>query len=388
LIYSADTGFKVRRLATPEMEANLVDPLQIRTLQLIIGALRRIGDDIYIEATGEEFCLRSLNSTRSALPVVAFKPDFFHDYIYKCRDPSLVCQIPGPALITAFKLVTQPTSLTMAIVNSTNTFQLTLVDRFGIRHEWELCLGEAVVLHALYDLDSAAVQIHCRSDVFTGLSEAFRGSSTVTLEIVPRDSTGAITFRTSIGDQSSLSSTLSIRRSDRCQTQILNDCEKVMVSFNLSDFMVGIKIGKILNQRISMYVTAPGHPVVIKTALQGQIHFEMPLATNADSETDEAEEGEGEPDLTGSSSVSDVGPPGSPSSQVSPWPGTRAVKSEPAAPEVFSREAGVSRESARLSQLIRQGIFSESPPFPFRRRTTGQYAEASQPVSEDSDSDA
>jgi hypothetical protein len=360
------------------MEADLDDPVQIKSLQLIISGLRKIGDDILLEAEYDQFSLRALNSTRSALPVVNFKREFFRNYAYTAKGCSITSQIPAQALITAFKLVMQPTSLTMSIHDS-SIFNLGLIDRYGIRHEWELCLGETSVVRASYDLDTAAAQVQCRFDVFTGLSDAFHGHQSVTLEMAKSDPLGDMTFRTGIGDQLGLSSLFSIRRSDYFETQISEEIDRLSVTFTLADFIVAIRIAKVLNQRLTLYITGPGHPIVVKAVLAGQIHFEMAIATSADADSDDDEDAQPEV-ATGSSSLPEPAPTGTQSSQVSPWPGDRPMKSELA-------DSDRPSENSRVSQLIRQGRFSESPPFALRKRNAGQFAEGSQPSSDESESD-
>jgi hypothetical protein len=368
------------------MECELNDGIPISMLHRVISALRKIGDDIVIDVTADAFTLRSLNQTHSALPIVHFKVGFFSAFCYRADSKSIVYQLPVAGLIAAFKNVTAPTSLRMAVDTGLGKFTLGLTDKFGILHDWELFLGKTVLLNAMYDISDATVEIQCRCDVFDGLAEAFKGNHNVFLGIARTD--GSLVFTSSRDSDMVLSSTLSIRKSERCETLISPDVDELKVQFALGDFAVAVKIVSVLSQRMSMYLVGPGMPVIIKAGIPNQVVFEMPLATSLEEEPEE----EPQPDVSATeSSLVDAQPEESPASQVSPWPRRRSVQTETPAGEASvgppsavgdPRPAVQSRASD-----FRHGLYSESPPFPLRRRMTGQYAEASQPPSDDSDSD-
>jgi hypothetical protein len=184
------------------------------------------------------------------------------------------------------------------------------------------------------------VQIHCRYDVFDGLSEAFRGNHNVFVEITKKD--GSMVFSSTRDEDDVLSSTLSIKKSERCETQISHEIDELRVSLSLGDFIVAVKIVKILNQRMSIYLVGPGFPVIIKSALPNQVQFEMPLATALDQDAEE--ETHEELTTSQSSSVQEAPQVDSQSSQVSPWPRKRSVETE-------------------------RGVTDESPPLAARART-------------------
>jgi hypothetical protein len=296
-----------------------------------------------------------------------------------------VYQLPVAGLITAFKNVAMPTSLRMAVNTRLSTFTLGLTDKYGILHDWELFLGETVLLNALYDIADSTVQVQCRCDVFDELPKAFKGNHNVFLAIAQGD--GSLVFTSSRDSDMVLSSTLSIRKSERCETLLSPDLDELKVRFALGDFAVAVKIAKFLNQRMSMYLVGPGMPVIIKAGIPNQVLFEMPLATSLE----EAPEEEPQPEVsTVESSLGEPQPEESPASQVSPWPRRQSVKIEtPAGEAVVGPPSAVGEPKPAVKvPSLRQGLYSESPPFPIRRRMTGQYAEASQPPSDDSDSDS
>jgi hypothetical protein len=107
----------------------------IRSLQLVIRALRKIDDDLILHITSDVFTLRALNATRSALPIIDFKSSYFHSFTYKADAKQLVYQLAVSGLITAFKNVAIPTSLKIVIHQETRKFNLGLPDKYGILHD-------------------------------------------------------------------------------------------------------------------------------------------------------------------------------------------------------------------------------------------------------------
>jgi hypothetical protein len=374
------------------MEVELVEVMSIRCFQLIISALHKIGEDIVIDANHEQLNLRSLNQTKSALPIVHFKQGYFQSYRYNADVEQLVYQVPGSSLISAFKLVTQPTCVKLRIDRGMNTFILGLIDKYNILHEWELFLGETSLLNALYDLSDCTVHIHCRHDVFDGLQEAFHGNLNVTMEANRDDTVGTLVFRSAASDGTTedLSSTLSIKKSERCEARFSDDVDQLSVAFSLVDFNVAVIIGRALNQRLTIHIAGPGFPLIIKAAMFNQIVFEMALATAADQEELNGEEeqnieAEAEVDMPNSVSSNRSNHPQSPmESQISPWPRSLG-KSVPCSDAIPTRHDDNS--ASPRSEKVNRSTYVASPPFPLKRRMLGQFAEASQPPSDDSDSD-
>lgn len=383
------------------MEAELNDPMAIKCLHQVINAMRKIGDDLVFSVSNDQLAVRALNATKSALPVVTFKKTFFHSFMFKSRK-DIVRQVPGKAVTTAFKNVNSPTSVKLEIEK--DCFHIGLIDKFSILHDWELFLEDAVLLSAPYDLSDSTVQIQCRTDVFDGLADTFRGNQNVMLEM---GGDGTIIIKSAVVDELALSSTMTIKRSDSCTMQVQDDVDQLHVSFSVADFIVAAKIAKVLNQRMSVYIVGPGMPIVIKAVIPNQVTFEMALATASDSDRVDDDPPVTTPADPEPRRVADWTPSlqGSQASQVSPWPrkalqensgvSTGETVPFPANP-VYSESdrvsgmtvvgaRGMNRE--RMSQMIDQGLFSESPPFPIQKRMTGQYAEDSQPPSDESDSD-
>jgi hypothetical protein len=364
------------------MDADLKDPISIRTIHKTVSALRKIGDDLVIEVAADHITFRALNGTRSALPIVEFKSTFFHNYSFKASN-LLIYQVPVQALTTAFKCVVSATQLRMVVHKETSKFHVELTDKFNIVHDWELFLGETAMPIAVYDLSDATVQIQSHPEVFRNLSDAFRRHETVALEVNRGDN---MVFRSVVADDQILSSTLSIRRSDRCETQILREGDQHRAIFSLADFIVAIRIAELLGPRLSIFLMGPGLPIVIKASLARDINFNMALATMLEQPPDQEPHRDG---TTGPSSITESGQTDSPPSQASP--GQRGkTKSEWITSDEranASSEQGQPNTGSRPSQSVNQQLYLDSPPFARRRNMRGHVAYPSQPPSDCSDSE-
>jgi hypothetical protein len=112
------------------------------------------------------------------------------------------------------------------------------------------------------------------------------------LELNRDDLPGSLVFRTTLTDGAieQLSLTISIKKGEKCKAAMSEGIGRMAVSFSLMDFSMTVRIGQILNQRLSMHLEGPGHPVVIKASMPNQIQFEMPLATAIDEDARDEEE--------------------------------------------------------------------------------------------------
>lgn len=373
------------------MYAELQEQNSIKSFQQIISSLRKIGDDIVLDVTSEAFSLRSLNATRSALPIVKLKSAFFRTYRYSSLKDSLAYQLPAIAMITAFKNVSSPSLLSFSLDDDTHCFVISMIDKYQIEHDWEFILEQSILMNAVYDINETTVNISCRQDVFDGLSVAFKGNQNIYLELNRNDKKKTLFFRSSQNEELVLSSTLMIHKSDKCETQICSsELEELKLSFNLSDFLVAIKLSKIFSQRMLIHLIAPGHPIIIKSQLANLISFEMALATAVD----ESQLIEEEAEMSTSQTPESVADQGnfdnaySNNSQVTPWSRQKNIDVEKSPNNGITAFSPVmNANNPRMSQILAQNLFEASPQFPFKRKMTGQYAEASQPASDEDDSD-
>ncbi|OHT01794.1 hypothetical protein TRFO_07340 [Tritrichomonas foetus] len=412
------------------MNAEISEPQAIASLKLIFSALRKISDDLILCFDEEKFSIRSLNSTRSALPVIKFKQDFFKTYKYFSVQEKIVAQIPVAAIIMAFKNASNPTLLSFQIPDSDSyQFIVSLVDKYTITHTWEFPLSEAHFLNAIFDLNETCVEVKCRFDVFNGLSEAFKNINTIYMDINSNSKKGAIYFKSSSSDDSngSLSSTLKIQKSERCEVQISEDVTQMQIAFSLPDFIVGVKIAKLLSQFFTIHIIGPGQPLILRANSTNLIQFEMPLATVSEADDDEDNQTEqaaneestdinqndnydfsnnynsrynnankdndNDGQFTSNSaemsqvSAWQINPPpnssqGSSTTVISVKENSSSVQFDSAASSLTDRKP------SRISQTLANGLYAESPPFPTKRRMAGPntIAQASQPPSEDEDS--
>ena len=370
------------------MKAECRDSKKIKVIQQTLVALRKIGDDLRIEIDPSQFVLRSLNSSNSALPVVRFQNTFFSNYEYYSENDQILCQLSVQYLLAAFKNIQNVSSLLFSIDPTQMKFTLRLDDKNSLSHSWELFMQETVLLAALYDLGAARAVVKCRCDLFNGVKSAFRGTDNVFLEVTKQQGSPSQMMLSSAASEDIVTSSLTIKRGDDCEIQSAEDQLKLKLRFSLADFLVAIKIGNILNPKLEMYLMNPGHPIIIKTSMTTQILFEIALATGVDEWTDETssqplsapQQSFPEAATAQSTTPTEI-------SQTSPWRGHQPsvhVTQQSQTPAMSEEEV----HGMRDSQLLAMGLFEASPDYPYRRKITGQYAENSQPVSSDSDSDS
>ena len=356
-------------------------------IQQTLVALKRIGDDLKLEINSTQLIMRSLNSSNSALPVIRFQSAFFSNFEYSSENNSILCQLSIQYLLQAFKNIQNASSLLFHIDPQQMKFVLRLDDKNSLSHSWELFMQSAVVMTAVYDLESACASVKCRCDVFNGVKSAFRGSDHVFLECIRQEGTFTQMILSSAAVNDCVSSSLIIKKGELCDIQFSEDCNRVKLNFSLADFLVAIKLSSIFNPKLEMFLIQPGHPIIIRSQMMSQVNFEIALATAIDefeemSNSQMAIPPHSYPEVgTGQSTApTDV-------SQTSPWRGpqqsvhTTQQSQTPAASEE-------ERQGLRDSQLLAMGLFEASPDFPYRRKITGQFAENSQPVSSESSSDS
>lgn len=473
------------------MNAEISDQNSIRILQQAFSALKKISNDVIIVVGEDFFSIRALNSTKSALPVVTFKSSFFRSFQFDSsvnHDGQIVAQIQANCVTTAIKNAQNPNLLILSLKVATNsattnnqlsdddidfnekgstkknssiydkTFIMSLVDKYSIMHKWEFPLSDAQVLNAMFDLNDTIAEVKCRFDILEGLSDAFKSINTIFLEInnntgninnsnnsVNNPKRGALLFKsspvivssdTSNNTDVSLTSTLSIFKSERCEViNYQNDkgSNVAQVAFSLFEFLVGLKIAKYLNQYVTLHIIGPGQPLIMIASMPS-VEFKMPLATiNDENENEDEDENENEfqnesenendfqnqpikkpkeltkvkqeknqelfdfndnhqPLDSNSNSNTDE-------SQVTPWNFMNSnktdlakVKSEKPEPKVSFDSQDLSslsydKKSSRISQKFAQYLYEESPPFPSKRKFAGsnEVAQASQPMSDEED---
>lgn len=335
------------------MEAEVSDQMSIRILQQVFSALKKISNDVIIVVGEDFFSIRALNSTKSALPVITFKSSFFRSFQFdssygnKIDGQQIVAQIQANAVTTAFKNAQTPSLLILRLKvaqdNNLNdqlsdnendfdekentkknssiydkTFIMSLVDKYSIMHTWEFPLSDAQVLNAMFDLNDTIAEVKCRFDILEGLSDAFKNTNTIFLELnnsntgnnnnsnnsVNNPKKGALLFKSSPilitsddannnnnnnNNDGALSTALSIFKSERCEViNYQNDkgSSIAQVAFSLFEFLVGLKIARNLNQYVTLHIIGPGQPLIMIASMPN-VEFKMPLATINDENDNE-----------------------------------------------------------------------------------------------------
>lgn len=378
------------------MKALIKDTKKIKIIQQTFSALKKIGEDIKLEVDGQAFVMRSLNSAKSALPVVKFLPAFFTSYQYNVQDQQIICQLSISSLVFALKKVNNITSISFSIDPTITKLVLCVETRLGITHSWELFIQDTVLLAALYDIETAIVTANCRFDIFNGMKSAFRGNENIYMEVTRAEGPTQMIISSTNFDNC-LSSSLTIKHGDSCDCVFNDDSLKIKLKLDLRDFLIAIKLASLFSQKFEMSLISPGHPIVIKSSMADQISFEVVLATGPDefSSEDTSQNYEmGTPNYNSTLSQHS-GPPGG-ASLTNSWRRTTVHANPPSqadhhhAPSINSQMPSLSEEDSqgiRDSQILAMGLFEESPNYPYKRRITGLHADDSQPSSDTSDTD-
>ncbi|KAK8894163.1 hypothetical protein M9Y10_022596 [Tritrichomonas musculus] len=266
------------------MEFEIDDPNSIHILHVAFKSLRKINEDIIMTISSDSISFRSVNSSRSALPIINFHPNFFKIFNFNTIRERIIISIPASSIIMSFSKALCPTNLKMSIKDcDIHLLLLTLVDKFGIAHNWEFPSSETSLISAVVNLDETIFQIKCRNDVFNGISDVFKSDNTIILDIKNGEKNShTLNFKSNLqnGDIS-LSSTLTLYKCEKCDTIYSDDIKEMQISFFLHDFIVGIKLAGLFAQFLYLYIIGPGQPVVIKSSSTNLFEFEMPLATTS-----------------------------------------------------------------------------------------------------------
>ena len=351
----------------------------IRCLQKIITSLRKIGEELIINATSDYLSIRTINSTRSALPDVTFNREFFSQYIYTSSEESLCFQVSINGPITAFKNANNASYLSLIINPETNKFLMGLNDKYGIVHEWEFFLNDTQLLSAVYDINESTISISCRNDIFKGVGEAFKNKQKIFMQIQKEPHT-CLVFKSFIDKETILSSKMTITTSEKCEIDFLDDIDDFLISFSLPDFLVGLKIAYNLSQRLTISMINPGFPLILKAEMANAATFEMPLATA----TNEPKEETTDQEVPQETPIQSNKLNDSTYSQVAPWQAP-----EYSANINSSKTTTYSENLQNIYYKNSQNSYDDSQTqSPFKRkRIIGQYAAASQPQSDSSDSE-
>ncbi|OHT16862.1 hypothetical protein TRFO_41507 [Tritrichomonas foetus] len=381
------------------MEIEVNEPQALIKFRSLFIYLRKIGDDIIIVVDQNSISFRALNSTRSALPKIIFRDSFFRIFKYITDEENIVLQIPASSLILTYKNVTSPLSFTLKVdEGSLQTLRVIFRDKYSIFHKWEFSSCSTTLLNAVFDLDDTVAQVKCRFDVFEGISEAFKKINSIFLNINKKDKIESINFMTSDKKfketNGGLNSTLTIHKSERCETILADNINEIQISFSLQDFITGIKISKLFSQYFTMHILGPGQPIILKASSTNIVSFEMPLATTADHDLEEIinsnypqkiENSYDHQLLDSDSSVS----------QVSAWhltiPSCLTENSQNISDDTnkiddMKTEYDANRKFEWMNAMNSQNtqVFENSPQFPRRRnhKGIGEIIQASQPASD------
>lgn len=297
------------------MIAKLLDGMKMRCFQRIVRTLSKAGSSFVIVAWNESISIRSINEYQSALPIVQLKSNFFDEYKFTHKDSQLSFEVESypfkqSLLLSNLSAVTPQEIVLSVSDNNRNTveksnnsleFKINVIDYFEINHIWEFHITMNVtILKAVVDMSTVSSTLTCRCDIFDGIDQIFNKNNMVSLHIInPRSKNSKvkkvkdkkypvmITTEKLIYDDC-LATILKFEMNDKLAIEFddelfdkhcdLGDSE-LELSFSLADFLIGIKIGSILSQKVTIHCSSPGNPIVIKSSMPNAASFEMTIAS-------------------------------------------------------------------------------------------------------------
>jgi hypothetical protein len=280
---------------------SLEEERKIRALAQIYSCLRKIGDDLIIDARADSISFRALNETQSALPVIQVHKYFFDQYQYSHNQVQLAYQLPVQWVIGALRCNSHLVAVNFSIHAETRTLTITLFDSVQIKHEWTLYLEQVAIMNAVFDMSETVATLHGRIDLFHGTEAAFKRNENIlfSLRRRAREKWCVIMSQSECNDMSDRSCTFTIQSNDNCDITISDDHDELSLSFSRRDFCVGLAIAAVLAQRAAVHCIGPGSPVMMKASMPNSMQFQMAIATAiADDEDGQKGEPQEEPLLT------------------------------------------------------------------------------------------
>jgi hypothetical protein len=258
------------------MHCRIEEERKLRTLLQLFSSLRKIGDDLIIEARPDSISFRALNETQSALPVIQVASAFFEEYRYAHGGPQLAHQLPAQWIIAALKCNAHPMAVVLAI--GSDILTVTVFDVTQIRHEWSLYLERASIMNAVFERGDVVASLHGRVDLFQETDAAFRRNGNICFALRRRGREKTCVL-SSLDDTDGRVCTIRIQSNDVCDISFSEGTDTVCLSFSRSDFCVGIAMATVLAQRVTLQCIGPGYPVMMKASMPNSMQFQMAIAT-------------------------------------------------------------------------------------------------------------
>lgn len=268
------------------MEFSLKDPQAIRCLYQAFGQLKKIGKELMIDASKKEVTFRSLNVTKSALPIVKFSAEYFETYSYYHDDPQVKCQLSFVCVMNAMKSMRHMVEMKFKIIPFRSILEITATDANEFEYTASFYTEDTVIVSAVYDVNDVVATIQCRFDIFSNLFKQHKMDDNALITICKRGSGRVLIVSTNLNDKLEYLTRLIVKKNGNCEVEYFKSIDDTSVSVSLTDFKVAVNIAGLFEQKIDMHLIGPGHPLIIKSERPGTAQFEMALATSIDEDKD------------------------------------------------------------------------------------------------------
>jgi hypothetical protein len=262
------------------MLAKLDDERKVRALTQLFSCLRKISDDLIIEARADSISFRALNETQSALPVIQVNSSFFEEYHYTHRQAQLAYQLPCQSVVSAMRSHSHSNEVTLSISTERRVLTITVFDRVQIKHEWSLYLERTSIMNAVFDMADVTGTLLGRVDSFSGTEAAFKRNENIVFALKRRGrEKSCVLTTTDEKDTSARLCTITISANDNCEISLSEGRDEVSLSFSRRDFCVGLAIATVLAQRVTFHCIGAGYPVMMRASMPNAMQFQMAMAS-------------------------------------------------------------------------------------------------------------
>lgn len=293
------------------MIATIADGMKIRYFQKLIRNLSKVSSNLIITAQDTSLTFRAINQYNSALPIIEFKTDFFDEYRYRYHKPRVSFEVPTINFKYSFSAAFNPTGASFTEITldlrsqssqtkEENDFHLLIncIDVYNILHNWSFDVAECLnVVKAVVNMSNVSTTIDCRCDIFEGIKNIFKSTDIVSLRIYNNQSNSTKTKKSkfqmtteSLNSNDSVASILNFELNDKCKMFIDSDnfenneyieSDEMKLNISLTDLLVGLDLASILSQRVLIYGTSPGFPIILKASMPSLISFDMTIASSS-----------------------------------------------------------------------------------------------------------
>ncbi|EOD16006.1 hypothetical protein EMIHUDRAFT_210986 [Emiliania huxleyi CCMP1516] len=123
----------------------------LRIFARMLACLDRVGKDLYLEASGGQVSLRTLNAAQSAFVKFHLRPDFFAEFVLE-PNASLSMKVYLKNLVPIFRSVAGVSKVWVQVASGEENY---LRVQQELRKKFDLAFEEVTMINAVYSPDSA-----------------------------------------------------------------------------------------------------------------------------------------------------------------------------------------------------------------------------------------